>query len=97
MNQATGEAITRERPINSRKSRLRSDTIFTTPAPRILRMLISLARWPAANSERPNRPIQEMKIVIAEAVFIRVAVFCSDLYIAAMESSRKLYEKGIPG
>src|SRR5882757_8403968 len=42
MYQVTGEAMTTERPINSRKSRLRSDTIFTAPAPRILRMLISL-------------------------------------------------------
>ena len=54
-------------------------------------------RWPAVNRESPKRPMQEMAMLTAVATFISVAVFCSLLYIAAMDSSRKLYLKDRSG
>ena len=49
------------------------------------------------NRESPKRPMQEMAMLTAVATFISVAVFCSLLYIAAMDSSRKLYLKDRSG
>ena len=79
-NHDTGIAISSAKETNNKKSFESMATTLLTDAPITLRMPISFCLFCAVKAAKPNKPRQEITMVIAAKYFDSSATLCSDTY-----------------